>query len=130
MLKTKLKMSFSRCGAATPLLVSFVRLLVPSGVRASVSQCSSNPVVSSSVAAISKCVRNMYIAEERGSQYAPDYRVYFSECLLTQSNHRRGRRSRSRCDVAGSDSSHLQSLYTKEYCTEIQNYKVIVQVFR
>lgn len=78
-------MSLARCGAATSLLLSLGRLLVPNGVRVRVNQCARNPIVSSSVAAVNNCRRNMYIAEERGSQYAPDYRVYFSKYLLISS---------------------------------------------
>ncbi|KAJ2952262.1 hypothetical protein O0L34_g4539 [Tuta absoluta] len=73
-------MSVSRCGAALPFLsLAVVRLLVPSGVRAcGVSVRKSSSGVCSSTSAFEN-IRKMYIAEERGSAYAPDYRVYFKD---------------------------------------------------
>lgn len=38
--------------------------------------------------------RTMYVAEERGSAYAPDYRVYFSEYSLRSTIHYTAVRSR------------------------------------
>ncbi|XP_049870210.1 inorganic pyrophosphatase [Pectinophora gossypiella] len=68
-------MSLSRCGAALPILsLAFVKLLVPSGVRAysgSASVSNKNIVFTST--------KKMFISEERGSAYAPDFRVYFKD---------------------------------------------------
>lgn len=84
----KNKMSLTRCftAVAAPLraivLISFI----------SRHSCVARPVLcvraacsaTSATAPRSNEHRKMYIAEERGSPYAPDYRVYFSEFLDIQ----------------------------------------------
>lgn len=79
-------MSVARCAAArVPLFLSLVKQLCAPGVGAA-SSLSTNTVRArvwsrgtATAIPVSPAILKMYIAEERGSAYSPDYRVFFRE---------------------------------------------------
>lgn len=79
-------MSVARCAAArVPLFLSLVKQLCAPGVGAA-SSLSTNTLRarvwsrgSATAIPVSPAILKMYIAEERGSAYSPDYRVFFRE---------------------------------------------------
>ncbi|KAI8424509.1 hypothetical protein MSG28_002972 [Choristoneura fumiferana] len=79
-------MSVARCAAArVPLFLSLVKQLCAPGVGAAGSLTTNTvraPVWTRGTATaipVSPAKLNMYIAEERGSAYSPDYRVFFRD---------------------------------------------------